>query len=241
VADPVSVQQAVRTAESALGGLDGVVNAAGIFAAAGLADTSAELFSRTLAVNLMGTFLAVQAAAPSLLASQTAATIVNIGSGVGITPTGPGSIAYVASKGGVIAMTKALAMELAPSVRVNVVCPGAVETPMTQGFLRKRTGWWILSWPLATLCGGPRRRKRSPRRFCFLRPPSPHSSPVSPCRSMAAGRSTDSKARLEVDSGSTAASAYRTGHGPAPTRAIPGGRRAVGSDEPGGAAGARTN
>jgi NAD(P)-dependent dehydrogenase (short-subunit alcohol dehydrogenase family) len=140
VAEPVSVQQAVRTAESALGGLDGVVNAAGIFLAAGLADTSAELFSRTLAVNLMGTFLVVQAAAPMLLASQTTATIVNIGSGVGITPTGPGSTAYVASKGGVIAMTKTLAMELAPTVRVNVVCPGAVETPMTQGFLRNAAG-----------------------------------------------------------------------------------------------------
>jgi len=140
VADPVSVQQAVQAAEAALGGLDGVVNAAGIFSAAGLADTSAELFSRTLAVNLMGTFLVVQAAAPFLLASGKAATIVNIGSGVGITPTGPGSVAYFASKGGVIAMTKALAMELAPSVRVNVVCPGAVDTPMTQGFLRDAAG-----------------------------------------------------------------------------------------------------
>jgi NAD(P)-dependent dehydrogenase (short-subunit alcohol dehydrogenase family) len=140
VADPDSVQHAVGAAEAALGGLDGVVNAAGIFSAAGLADTSAELFSRTLAVNLMGTFLVVQAAAPLLLASGKAATIVNIGSGVGITPTGPGSVAYVASKGGVIAMTKALAMELAPTVRVNVVCPGAVDTPMTQGFLRDAAG-----------------------------------------------------------------------------------------------------
>jgi NAD(P)-dependent dehydrogenase (short-subunit alcohol dehydrogenase family) len=145
VADPASVQQAVRTAAAALGGLDGVVNAAGIFAAAGLADTTADLFSRTLAVNLTGTFLVVQAAAPILLAasagaSAAAATIVNIGSGVGITPTGPGSTAYVASKGGVIAMTKALAMELAPTVRVNVVCPGAVETPMTEGFLRNAAG-----------------------------------------------------------------------------------------------------
>jgi NAD(P)-dependent dehydrogenase (short-subunit alcohol dehydrogenase family) len=83
--------------------------------------------------------LVMQAAAPILLASG-AATIVNIGSGVGITPTGPGSTAYVASKGGVIAMSKALAMELAPSVRVNVVCPGMVETPMTQGFLRNAAG-----------------------------------------------------------------------------------------------------
>jgi NAD(P)-dependent dehydrogenase (short-subunit alcohol dehydrogenase family) len=139
VADAASVQQAVRTAEAALGGLDGVVNAAGIFSAAGLADTTAELFSQTLAVNLIGTFLVIQAAAPILLAGGTG-TIVNIGSGVGITPTGPGSTAYVASKGGVIAMTKALAMELAPTVRVNVVCPGAVETPMTQGFLRNAAG-----------------------------------------------------------------------------------------------------
>jgi len=140
VADPASVQRAVQAAETVLGGLDGVVNAAGIFSAAGLAETTPELFSRTLAVNLMGTFLVVQAAAPILLASGTGATVVNIGSGVGITPTGPGSIAYVASKGGVIAMTKALAMELAPSVRVNVVCPGMVETPMTQGFLRDAAG-----------------------------------------------------------------------------------------------------
>jgi NAD(P)-dependent dehydrogenase (short-subunit alcohol dehydrogenase family) len=139
VADPASVLQAVRTAEAALGGLDGVVNAAGIFSPAGLTDTTAELFSRTLAVNLMGTFLVIQAAAPMLLASG-AATIVNIGSGVGITPTGPGSTAYVASKGGVIAMSKALAMELAPLVRVNVVCPGMVDTPMTQGFLRNAAG-----------------------------------------------------------------------------------------------------
>jgi len=140
VADPDSVQQAVPAAVAALGGLDGVVNAAGIFSAAGLADTTADLFSRTLAVNLTGTFLVVQAAAPILLASGAPATIVNIGSGVGITPTGPGSTAYVASKGGVIAMTKALAMELAPSVRVNVVCPGMVDTPMTQGFLRNAAG-----------------------------------------------------------------------------------------------------
>jgi NAD(P)-dependent dehydrogenase (short-subunit alcohol dehydrogenase family) len=139
VADAGSVGQAVSAAHAALGGLDGVVNAAGIFSAAGLTDTTAELFSRTMAVNLMGTFLVVQAAAPLLLAGS-GGTIVNIGSGVGITPTGPGSTAYVASKGGVIAMSKALAMELAPSVRVNVVCPGAVETPMTQGFLRNAAG-----------------------------------------------------------------------------------------------------
>jgi NAD(P)-dependent dehydrogenase (short-subunit alcohol dehydrogenase family) len=139
VSDAASVRQAVDAAVKALGGLDGVVNAAGIFSAAGLADTSPELFSRTLAVNLTGTFLVIQATAPYLLDAG-GGSIVNIASGVGITPTGPGSTAYVASKGGVIAMTKALAMELAPTVRVNAVCPGAVDTPMVQSFLRTPGG-----------------------------------------------------------------------------------------------------
>lgn len=139
VADAAQVAAAVAKAAVALGGVDGLVNAAGIFSAAGLADTTPALFAQTLAVNLTGTFLMVQAVAPLLLAAGQG-TIVNIGSGVGITPTGPGSTAYVASKGGVIAMTKALAMELAPTVRVNVVCPGAVETPMVASFLRRADG-----------------------------------------------------------------------------------------------------
>lgn len=139
VSDAAQVAAAVVRAADALGGVDGLVNAAGIFSTAGLAETSPTLFAQTLAVNLTGTFLMVQAVAPLLLASGHG-TIVNIGSGVGIMPTGPGSTAYVASKGGVIAMTKALAMELAPTVRVNVVCPGAVETPMTASFLRRPDG-----------------------------------------------------------------------------------------------------
>jgi NAD(P)-dependent dehydrogenase (short-subunit alcohol dehydrogenase family) len=139
VADPASVEQAVTRAAADLGGLDGVVNAAGIFAPAGLADTTPELFAHTLAVNLTGTFLVVRASERYLRAAS-GASIVNIGSGVGITPTGPGIVAYVASKGGVIAMTKALAQELAPAIRVNVVCPGAVETAMTAGTLRNAAG-----------------------------------------------------------------------------------------------------
>ncbi|MBS0643615.1 MAG: SDR family oxidoreductase [Proteobacteria bacterium] len=139
VSDATSVANAVAAAVKALGGLDGVVNAAGIFSDAGLADTSAELFTRTLAVNLTGTFLVMQAAAPHLK-SAGGGTIVNIASGVGLTPTGPGSTAYVASKSGVIGLTKAVAMELAPAVRVNSVCPGAVDTPMTHAFLVDASG-----------------------------------------------------------------------------------------------------
>lgn len=139
VADPASVKAAVSEAARVLGGVDGLVNAAGIFATAGLAETTPDLFSRVLAVNVTGTFLMIQAVAP-LMQAAGFGTIVNIGSGVGITPTGPGSTAYVASKGAVISMSKAVAMELAPTVRVNVVCPGAVDTPMTASFLHGADG-----------------------------------------------------------------------------------------------------
>lgn len=139
IADARAVREAVETAAGAFEGLDGLVTAAGVFHPNGLADTSEALFAETLSVNLTGTFLAIQAASPHLLRAGRA-SIVTIGSGVGLLPTGPGSTAYVASKGGVIAMSKALAFELAPTVRVNIVCPGAVETPMTAGFMRTASG-----------------------------------------------------------------------------------------------------
>jgi NAD(P)-dependent dehydrogenase (short-subunit alcohol dehydrogenase family) len=139
VADPGSVNSAVELAAAAMNGIDGLVNAAGIFSSEGLTDTSPELFNRILTVNITGTFLVIHAA-ERFLRAATSATVVNIGSGVGLKPTGPGSTAYVASKGGVIAMTRVLAMELAPKIRVNVVCPGMVETAMTESFLRNNQG-----------------------------------------------------------------------------------------------------
>jgi NAD(P)-dependent dehydrogenase (short-subunit alcohol dehydrogenase family) len=139
VSDAASVSRAVQQAAQALGGLDGLVNAAGIFINRNLLETTPEEWNKTIAVNLTGTFLCVQAAVP-LLRQAERATVVNIASGVGLLPTGGGSTAYVASKGGVIAMTRTLAAELAPAIRVNAICPGAVETPMTDGTLRDAAG-----------------------------------------------------------------------------------------------------
>src|SRR3984957_10622919 len=138
-ADAASVNAAVDQAGAAMGGLDGGVNAGWIFSSEGLTDTSPELFNRILTVNITGTFLVIRAAERHLRAADHA-TIVNIGSGVGLKPTGPGSTAYVASKGGVIAMTRVLAMGLAPKIRVNVVCPGMVDTAMTESFIRNNLG-----------------------------------------------------------------------------------------------------
>lgn len=139
VSDAASVTRAMPQAAQVMGGLDGLVNAAGVFINKDLMATDAQTWNTTIAVNLTGTFLCVQAAVP-LLRQVAHATIVNLASGVGLLPTGGGSTAYVASKGGVIAMTRALSAELAPGIRVNAVCPGAVETPMTDGTLRDASG-----------------------------------------------------------------------------------------------------
>jgi NAD(P)-dependent dehydrogenase (short-subunit alcohol dehydrogenase family) len=74
VSDPASVSAAVNQAAEAMGGLDGVINAAGVLAETGIAVTTAEVFSRTLAVNLTGTFLVIQAAERFLRAADSATT-----------------------------------------------------------------------------------------------------------------------------------------------------------------------
>ena len=129
VTDWDQVQATVAKAADALGGLDGLVNAAGILAVGSLLDTDIATFRKVVDVNLTGLFAVCKAAAPHLLASGPS-SIVNIASGVAIRPF-VGQSAYAASKGGVLTLTRVLAQELAPKVRVNSVCPGAVDTPMT--------------------------------------------------------------------------------------------------------------
>lgn len=125
-----SVEDAVEAAAQTLGGLDGIVNAAGIAHDVAFRDTSPDLLRLTLDVNLVGPFMLCQAALP-YLARNASATIVNIASIAAIRPNS-GRSAYAASKGGLVSLTKVLAAELAPKVRVNVICPGAVDTPMTR-------------------------------------------------------------------------------------------------------------
>ena len=133
VTDASSVKVAVEQAATAMGGIDGVVNAAGIFGFTPLADSTPEQWQRILAVNLMGPVLVSQAALPWLQAAP-AATIVNISSIQALKPS-PRVGAYVASKAGLLGITRSLAMELGPKIRVNAVCPGTIDTPMARANL----------------------------------------------------------------------------------------------------------
>jgi NAD(P)-dependent dehydrogenase (short-subunit alcohol dehydrogenase family) len=131
VSDEASVQNAVQEAANFLGGIDGVVNAAGIIALGPLATTQLETWQRQIAVNMTGPFLICRAALPWLQKS-TGATIVNIASAQALRPAGA-SCGYAASKAGLLNFTKAIAAELAPEIRVNAICPGIVDTPMVKG------------------------------------------------------------------------------------------------------------
>lgn len=132
VSDEESVSLAVEQAASAMGGIDGVVNAAGIMHRGYVDEVDATAWRRIIDVNLTGTYIVVRSCLPWLKKSNNS-TIVNIGSGQALLPNSPARTAYAASKGGVVNLTRALAAELAPGVRVNSVCPGLVNTPMAEG------------------------------------------------------------------------------------------------------------
>ncbi len=133
----VSVEEAttavVAQAATALGGIDGLVNAAGIIRSASMVDTPAADWRRILEVNLTGTYIVSRCCLP-WLTKEKSATVVNIASAAGLLPNAPGLTAYAASKGGVVNLTRAMAAELAPAIRVNSICPGMVDTPMADGF-----------------------------------------------------------------------------------------------------------
>ncbi|VTU46360.1 Glucose 1-dehydrogenase (plasmid) [Variovorax sp. SRS16] len=131
VTDEAAVECAVAEACAALGGIDGVVNAAGIANTDWADQVSLADWRRVLDVNLTGSFIVCRACLPHLRDAG-GGTIVNFASGQGLSPFKQRS-AYAASKAGVISMSRSLAMEWAPLVRVNTVCPGAVDTPMVRG------------------------------------------------------------------------------------------------------------
>ena len=133
VSSEESVAQAVEGAAKVLGGIDGLVNAAGIMRSSSMDEAPASAWRKVLEVNLTGPYVVSRCCLP-WLRKETGATIVNIASAAGLLPNAPGLTAYAASKGGLVNLTRAMAAELAPAIRVNSVCPGMVDTPMAEGF-----------------------------------------------------------------------------------------------------------
>lgn len=129
--DSAAVTAAVDEAARRLGGLDGLVCNAGIGVSKPLAETTDEDWARAMDVNAGSVFFTCRAGLKHLQAAEQA-TIVNTGSALGLQPL-VGRTAYAASKAAVHAMTKVMAMELAPKIRCNAVAPGGVDTPLVRG------------------------------------------------------------------------------------------------------------
>lgn len=123
-----SARQAARSAIDAFAGLDIVVNAAGVAGFSMLEDMPDGRWDQVIGTNLSGTFY-VSHEVSLRMREDAGGVIINVASDLA-TMGAAGLVAYCASKAGVVGLTRAMAIELAPSVRVNAVCPGPIDTPM---------------------------------------------------------------------------------------------------------------
>jgi NAD(P)-dependent dehydrogenase (short-subunit alcohol dehydrogenase family) len=145
VSDEDQVKAMVAAAVSTYGGLHVLFNNAGIFPDddGGLLDTPPETWAKVMEVNLKGVWLGCRAGVPAMLDSG-GGSIVNVASFVALVGAATAQMAYTASKGGVLALTRELAVEYArQGIRANSICPGPIETPL-----------------LAELLSDPERRQR---------------------------------------------------------------------------------
>jgi 3-oxoacyl-[acyl-carrier protein] reductase len=149
VADEDQVQNMIRQAVERFARIDILVNNAGVVSTGPLADTTSEVWDRTLAINLKGVFLCTKAVFPHMMA-QRDGRIVNIASVAGKRGGGlHGNACYAASKGGVIAFTKSIAREGGPyNIRVNAIAPALIETDMLRDLPSARLAAILESVPL---------------------------------------------------------------------------------------------
>ncbi len=135
VSDPSQVTGMIQETISVYGRVDVLVNNAGIELAKTVTNTTEEEWDRLMEVNLKGVFLCCREAIP-VMQRQGGGVIVNVASELGLVG-GTEIAAYSASKGGVVQLTRAMAIDhAADHIRVNCVCPGPVATPLLEGIIR---------------------------------------------------------------------------------------------------------
>jgi len=138
VTDEAACARSVEETLACFGRLTTLVNSAGVRPERRDPTPALSEWQRVVDINLTGTYLASRAALPALAASG-AASITNLASIFGLVG-GATSSSYAASKGAIVNLTRQMALEWAPRVRVNCVCPGVIETPMTAE-LRADPAW----------------------------------------------------------------------------------------------------
>ncbi|MCR8724612.1 SDR family NAD(P)-dependent oxidoreductase [Frigidibacter sp. ROC022] len=122
---PDQVQALVAQTVETFGGIDILVNnAGGLLARKTVSEMSLEHWQAVMDVNLTSTFLMIKACLPHM----TEGAIINLASQAGRDGGGPGAVAYATSKGAVMTLTRGLAKELGPGIRVNALCPGMIDT-----------------------------------------------------------------------------------------------------------------
>jgi NAD(P)-dependent dehydrogenase (short-subunit alcohol dehydrogenase family) len=132
VSDPKAVDALVAQVVAAFGGLDGVVNSAGVRGVGNILDTERKTWDLNMNVNLAGTFNTCQAFCRYAKESGRKGAIVNLSSQAGVEAV-PNRLAYVTAKHGVVGLTRAVAIEMATSgIRANAIAPGMIRTPMTE-------------------------------------------------------------------------------------------------------------
>ena len=170
VARASACRDAVARAVARFSRLDVLCNIAGVLKTGHLADITAMDWQRLVDVNLSGVFYLCQAAMPHL--ERSGGNIINMASSAGLVGQAYNA-AYCATKGGVVMMTKALAMEFAGrGVRVNALCPGAIKTPMARAFSKPAGGDASLLKRMAPPTGQPGEPEQVAAAVAFLAGPS---------------------------------------------------------------------